>query len=148
MTLTLMKCLPPTFSMTRVATAIVGSVILTAPGAWAGAAASPASPLPDDVAGRSVSPGHHSTFCQIPPRPSGVRTGKDFKQAVVAIRLAGVRLAAQSAPGTFSLEDTDGFASAARAQAAPPPPITSPDDQQTDIFINQARALARPPGPR
>jgi hypothetical protein len=148
MTLTLMKALAPTFSMTLVSAAIAGAAILGASGASAAAAPSPSAPLPEDVAGKPTNLRVFPTFCEIPPRPSKVRTGKAFKEAVVAIRLAGVRLTAETAPGTFSLEDTDGFASAARAQAAPPPPMAPPDGQQTDAFINQARALARPPGPR
>ena len=134
--------------MTIAATAMVGTVIVSAPCASAATDAGVTSPLPADIAGPSASVVHSPTFCQIPQRPKNIRTGGAFKEAVVALRLAGVRLAAQSAPGTFSLEDTDGFASAARAQATPPPPMPPPDGQQTETFIHQARALARPPGPR
>ncbi len=148
MTLTPMKRLAPTFSMTLASTAMVGLVILGTPRAMAAAAPGASSPLPEDIAGKSLGVGRFPTFCQIPTRPGDVRTGKAFRQAVVAIRLAGMRLAAQSAPATFSLDDTDGFAGAARAQAAPPPPMASTDPQQTEAFINQAREQARPPGPR
>ena len=134
--------------MTLAATAMVGTVIVSAPCASAATDAGVSSPLPADIAGKSANVAHLPTFCKIPQRPKNIRTGAAFKQAVVAIRLAGVRLAAQSAPETFSLDDTEDFARAARAQATPPPPITLPDDQQTEAFINQARALARPPGPR
>jgi hypothetical protein len=148
MTLTLMKALAPIFSMTLVSAAIFGTAILSAPCAWAAAVASPSAALPEDVAGKASNVRVFPTFCQIPPRPGNVRSGKAFKEAVVAIRLAGVRLAAQTAPGTFSLENTDGFASAARAQATPPPPMAPPSGQQTEAFTNQARALALPPSHR
>ena len=148
MTLTPMKPLAPTFSMTLVSAAMVGSVILSAPCAWAAAVANPSAALPDDIAGKPANVRTFPTFCQIPRRPSNVRTGKAFKEAVVAIRLTGVRLAAQTAPGTFSLENTDGFASAARAQAIPPPPMAPPFGQPTEAFTNQARALALPPSHR
>jgi hypothetical protein len=150
MNLTLMKCLAPTFSMTLVLAAVLGIVILSPMSALAGAGAgaNSSAPLPDDIAGQPAKPRRFPTFCQIPARPRNVRTGKAFKEAVVAIRLSGVRLAVETAPGTFSLEHTDSFASAARAEAAPPPPITQPDDEQTQAFINKARALAHPPGPR
>ena len=148
MTLALMKALAPIFSISRLSAAIVASSILSAPCAWAATIARPSSPLPDDVAANRQNPGSSPNFCQIPPRPTDVRKAGAFKQAVVAIRLSGVHLVAQTAPGTFSLEDTDGFASDARALATPPAPMTPLDGQQTPAFTDQARALARPPGPR
>ncbi len=134
--------------MTLAASAMIGMMIVSAPGPGAATDAGASAPLAADIAGKSANVAHWPSFCQIPQRPKNIRTGAAFKQAVVALRLAGVRLAAQSAPATFSLDDTEGFAGAARAQATPPPPITPPDEQQTETFINQARALARPPGPR
>jgi hypothetical protein len=148
MTLTLMKCLALIFSMTLVSAATAGLVAKAAPSASAATVANASAPLPDDIAGKAANIRSFPTFCKIPLRPSNVRTGQSFRQAVVTIRLAGVRLAAQTAPGTFSLENTDGFASGARAEAIPPPPMSPPAGQQTDNFINQARALARAPGPR
>lgn len=148
MTLALMKALAPIFSMTGLSAAIAAAAILSATFAWAGSVASSSAPLPDDIAGKPAKVRGFPTFCEIPPRPSNVRSGKAFKEAVVAIRLAGAHLEAQTAPGTFSLEDTDGFASAARAEATPPPPMSPPDLQQTEDFTKQARALAVPPGPR
>jgi hypothetical protein len=147
MTMTIMKCLALPFSITFAA-ALAGSTVLSAPCALASAVAGPSAPLPDDVAGQTKKAATFPTFCQIPSRPTNVRTGKAYKEAVVAIRLEGVRLVAQTAPGTFSLNDTDRFASAARSEAVPPPPMTPSDDQQTEAFIDRARALARPPGPR
>src|ERR1700761_7691880 len=138
MTLTLMKALAPSISMTRLSAAILALAILRAPCAWAGAHTCATAPLPADVAGKPGKVAGFPTFCQIPPRPANVRSGKAFKEAVVAIRLTGVRLAAQTAPGTFSLENTDGFASAARAQATPPPPMAPPSGQPTEAFTNQA----------
>jgi len=148
MTLALMKALAPIISMTRLSAAIAASAILSASCAWAGGVASPSAPLPEDIAGKPAKVRRFPTFCEIPPRPTNVRSGKAFRQAVVAIRLAGVHLVAQTAPGTFSLDDTDGFASAARAEATPPPPMSPLDVQQTEDFSKQARALAIPPSPR
>jgi hypothetical protein len=147
MTLTLMKCLAPSFSMTLLTAIMVGWVMVSVPNASA-EAEHPSAQLPGDVAGKSVKGGKFPTFCGIPPRPTNVRSGGAFKQAVVAIRLAGARLDAETSPRTFTLADTDGFARAARAEASPPPPMTPSLDQQTEAFINKARALAHAPGPR
>ncbi len=148
MTLTLMKALAPFFSMTLVPAIIAGSVVVGASAARAVTAPSPSASLPQDIAGKPEGSGDHPTFCKIPVLPSNVRSGKAFKEAVVGLRMTGVRLVAQTAPATFSLENTDAFAASARAEAAPPPPIAPPDGQPTDAFINQARTMARPPGPR
>jgi len=102
------------------------------------------APAPDLLAqAGQVRP--YPAFCSIPPTPAGVRGAKAFKSAVVETRVAGARLVARTAPSTFSLEDTDGFAAAARAEAAPPPPMITPGDAATEDFAASGRKRVTPP---
>jgi hypothetical protein len=85
------------------------------------------------------------SFCSIPPAPKHVRSAQAFRSAVVTTRLAGVAVVNQSAPDTFTLGDTAGFAGAARSEAAPPPPMTNPSEGSTEAFVAKSRARATPP---
>jgi hypothetical protein len=121
--------------------------------AWGAPAASlAAQPCPADseVSPAELSAQAHDvhiypTFCSIPPTPTGVRNAAAFKSAVVDTRVAGVRLVDQTAPSTFSLEDTDRFAAEARAEAAPPPPMTTPEEPGSQDFVDTGRKLVTPP---
>ena len=105
----------------------------------------PAEATQADLLEQAQSVHAYPTFCSIPPKPAGVRGAKAFKSAVVDTRVAGARLVAQTAPSTFSLDDTDQFAAAARAEAAPPPPMTTPDEAATEDFATTGRQRVTPP---
>ncbi|MGI8839400.1 MAG: hypothetical protein ACR2F8_01215 [Caulobacteraceae bacterium] len=89
--------------------------------------------------------GAYPTFCSIPPAPVGVRAAAAFKSAVMDTRIAGARLVSQTAPSTFSLEGTEAYAAAGRAEARPPPPMTASDAAAAEDFAKAARARAMPP---
>jgi hypothetical protein len=101
--------------------------------------------MPADLVAQAARANDYPTFCAIPTVPTDVRTAGAFKAAVVETRLSGARLARDGAQSTFSLTGTDDFADLARAQASPPPPMTSPQDGGTDAFISEMRAKATPP---
>jgi|GEM_PF-3394739 len=134
--------------MTRLIWLGVGLLVLASPSAslaaQPGAGGSP-PPLPPDLLGRAREVSAYPTFCSIPPTPVGVRGAGAFKAAVVDTRLAGARLASQTAPSTFSLGDTEAFAATQRDEAAPPPPMTAPSEADTADFTKAARERATPP---
>ena len=84
-------------------------------------------------------------FCDIPAKPTNVPTAQAFKTEVVRTRVAGAVIVSQSAPDTFTLSDTVGFADRAKEVAAPPPPMSAPSEADTEAFVNQAKAKATPP---
>lgn len=84
-------------------------------------------------------------FCAIPAKPKDVRPVEAFRTAVVRTRVAGAIIVRQSAPETFSLTGTEGFAQSAKGQAAPPPAMTLPGEANTEAFVAKSKARATPP---
>ena len=107
------------------------------------ATAAPASPA--EMLARARLGGPFPNFCSIPPVPKDIPTAAAYKSQVVDVRLDGRLLERQTAPSTFSLGDTDAFSAAVRGEAAPPPPITTPDEGDTAAFVKAMRAKATPP---
>jgi hypothetical protein len=143
-----MKPLAQYFSMTSVASLCASLAAVAAPGlALCDPGGTPPS-LPSDLVARADAVTAFPTFCQIPTAPSDVRGPAAFKAGVVDTRLAGARVVALSAPETFSLHDTEAFVGMAKAEAAPPPPMSPPGDEGTDAFIKNALGQAQPPGRR
>ncbi|MBA3811117.1 MAG: hypothetical protein H0X27_05635 [Caulobacteraceae bacterium] len=139
-----MKPLARYFSMTSVIRLGFGLAALVAPVIAAAAdscAADARGPSPDSASRLSDYP----TFCSIPSAPTDVRGAAAFKAEVVATRMAGARLVRSTAPDTFSVAGTEAFAAGARADAAPPPPITTPSQSDTAAFVKASRARATPP---
>ncbi len=143
-----MKPLARDFSMTSPIWLGVCVLVMASPCASLAAspcAGAPPIPLPPDLVAAARGARAYPTFCSIPPTPSGVRQPTAFKAAVVDTRVAGARLVRQTAPSTFSLGDTDAYAAAGRAEATPPPPMTTPSDAAAEDFARAARARAKPP---
>jgi hypothetical protein len=86
----------------------------------------------------------YPNFCDIPPKPTDIRPAAAFKTQVVGTRVAGAVVVRQTAPETFTLSGTEGFAESAKREAAPPPPQTAPD-ADTEAFVKQSKAKATPP---
>ena len=143
-----MKPLARDFSMTSLIWLAAGLLVLASPSASLAAQPCPGAPpasLPPDLVAGAREVRAYPTFCSIPPTPVGVRDAAAFKGAVTNTRVAGARLVRQTAPSTFSLGDTDTYAAAGRAQAAPPPPMTTPGDATAEDFAKAARERAKPP---
>lgn len=107
----------------------------------AGSAASAA------IARIAAEPGKMPTFQDIPTVPTDVRTPMEWRRSVLALESAGDQLARESAPDTFTLHDTDGFAANTRGQldAGSATPPTAAEIAASAAFVKAARARATPP---
>jgi hypothetical protein len=85
----------------------------------------------------------YPNFCDIPPKPTDIRSAAAFKTQVVRTRVAGAVIVRRTAPETFTLSGTEGFAESAKREAAPPPPEVATTD--TEAFVKQSKAKATPP---
>ncbi|CAN7370741.1 hypothetical protein [Caulobacter sp. LjRoot300] len=86
-------------------------------------------------------------FIDIPAIPTDVRTPVQFKKAVGAEKIAADKLKRDTAPGTWTLSDTEGYASKARRVAKVPAPAapTDADRAATEAFAKAARDRATAP---
>lgn len=86
-------------------------------------------------------------FIDIPPIPTDVRTPVQFKKAVGAEKIAADKLKRDTAPSTWTLSDTEGYAAKARKIGkAPPSDIpTDADRAATEAFAKAARERATAP---
>jgi hypothetical protein len=88
----------------------------------------------------------YPTFAQIPPLPTDVRSIVAWKASVLSLKAEGAQLAEMAAAEPWTLGDTEGWADRERAEAAPPPPITTPSSEaDTEAFAAAMRARAMPP---
>lgn len=104
--------------------------------------------LPLALAGcASAAPEPYPTFVEIPSVQGYVRSPAEWRRDIGAVRAAGVNLAFETAPNTFTLNDTEAFAASKRAQAskggAAPNEVTG--CAQADAFANAARGRALTP---
>ncbi len=141
MTLALMKAFGPHFSTLIFALPILAM----AASARAGSNSCEAKTVtaPADQASDLAYP----TFCSIPKRPADVRSAAAFKAAVLDTRRSGVALVRATGPGTFELpaSGAGAFASEARAEAAPPPPMNPQNVADAAAFARDARLQAAAP---
>ena len=86
-------------------------------------------------------------FIDIPAIPTDVRTPVQFKKAVGAEKIAADKLKRDTAPGTWTLSDTEDYASKARRVAKVPAPAapTDADRAATEAFAKAARDRATAP---
>jgi hypothetical protein len=86
-------------------------------------------------------------FIDIPAIPTDVRTPVEFKKAVGAEKVAADKLKRDTAPSTWTLSDTEGYATKARKIGkAPPADIpTDADRAATEAFAKAARDRATAP---
>jgi hypothetical protein len=112
--------------------------------AWLPAAA-PAAADPTAAFVDAAAQAHPPSFGQVPPTPRDVRSARAWKAAVVETRIVGQRIARLAAATPWTLSDTAGWAAQERAEGAPPPPITTPLEGDTEAFVKAMRARATPP---
>ena len=95
----------------------------------------------------SPAPASFPTFAQIPSTPGDLRSPADWRRDIGAVKADGAKLAAETAPGTFSLGDTEAFAARTRALAANggAAPDETADRAQAQAFVNSARQRATAP---
>jgi hypothetical protein len=87
----------------------------------------------------------YPTFKQVPPAPKDVRSVPAWRTAVVTVQKVGQQLAQQEAAQPWTLDGTDGWAARARAEATPPPPITTASDPATEAMVAAMHARAKEP---
>jgi hypothetical protein len=89
-------------------------------------------------------------FADIPAVPTDLRPAGEWARDVTAIKATGAQIAAETAPSTFSLNDTEGFAARTRARVADSGGV--PDEAASraaaDAFTRAIRARATPPPTR
>ena len=111
-----------------------------------------AAPAPQPSASPVVSaisdaekPAALPTFASIPPAPTDVRPFQAWQSSIADTKRVGAATAAEAAAEPWTLSDTQGFADRARAEAAPPAPMTTPAQGDTDAFVREMLRRATPP---
>ncbi|MFT4253535.1 MAG: hypothetical protein QM608_13730 [Caulobacter sp.] len=109
--------------------------------------ADPTSPLAAAADAAAHQRGKLPTFADIPQIPTDIPKPSEYKAQVQAEQAAAAQLKRDTAPETFALSDTDGFAARAqRAARVPPSEIpTAADRAETEAFAKAARGRATPP---
>jgi hypothetical protein len=105
----------------------------------------PNSPVAPEVARVARLKTDYPTFASIPAIPKDVRPVKQYGRAADAIEAARADLERETAPESWSLSDTEGFAAQARAAAGTEAPPSNSGD--TTAFVNSQRKRATPPPP-
>ena len=105
----------------------------------------PRSPVAGEVDRVARANKDYPSFSEIPQVPNDVRPLRMFGQAARQVTQARDQLERDTAPGTWTLQNTDAFAGAARAAAGPELPATPNAD--TDAFAEDLRRRATPPPP-
>jgi hypothetical protein len=111
-----------------------------------------AEPTPQPSASPALSaiaegekPAVRPTFAEIPVAPTDVRPFVAWKASIADTKRVGARTAAEANAGPWMLSDTDAWADRARAEAAPPAPMTTPAQGDTDAFVREMLRRATPP---
>jgi hypothetical protein len=107
----------------------------------------PNSPVAAQVGAAERAPGPYPHFSQIPPLPTDVRSSSAWR-STVSDTLAQKRQA-ETAAYPFSLNDTEGFAQAARSRIPPAEAVAPSDDsaKAADDYAARVRGRATTPPP-
>lgn len=108
-------------------------------------AVDPRSPIAAEVTKAARLNTDYPSFSEIPAAPTDVRPLRAYGQAARDVKLAGAQLEQATAPGTWSLQNSDTFAAQARAAAGPE--ISPPVAGETEAFAASQRRRATPPPP-
>ena len=106
----------------------------------------PASPVAGEVAKMAKTGGHdYPSFNEIPAVPNDVRPIRQYGVQAAKMEQARDDLVRATAPGTWTLQNTEAFASTARKAAGPE--IAPAERTDTEAFANELRQRATPPPP-
>ena len=106
----------------------------------------PASPIAKEIAAVAAADRPFPQFSDIPALPTDERPVSAWSQATAESRGAGAELTAQTAPETWSMQESESFAARARADVRDEPPSErSGGDAET--FAREQRQRATPPPP-
>lgn len=106
----------------------------------------PASPVAAEVARATRSARAYPRFSDIPPVPGDLRPLPLYGQAADELKLARARLERETAPETWTLRDTETFATRVRRDAGPELEPATPSD--AEAYARELRERATPPPPR
>jgi len=106
----------------------------------------PRSPVAAQVNTISRQHGKFPTFASIPEAPKDVRPLAQYGRSANATEKAGEQLTAATAPGTWTLNNSEAFAQTARKDAGPQ--LEAPKPGDADAFAKAQRERATPPPPR
>jgi len=109
------------------------------------ASPSSASPVTTSALTEAATVSTRPTFASIPAKPTDIRAFQAWRGAIADIKAVGVQTAAEGNAGPWILSDTEGWADHERAQAAPPKPMTTPAQGDTDAFVREMLRRATPP---
>lgn len=114
---------------------------------YANASVDPDSTAAAQVAAQAAANAPYPTFAGIPEAPGDIRSVESWNTAVQGTEAERVQLLAETAPSTFSLTDTAGFAAAMRGVIAYNPADVPPADQaaRSAAWAKQMRDRATPP---
>ena len=105
----------------------------------------PNSPVAAEVAKVAHENRAYPSFNAIPPMPKDVRAPQAYGRQAQAIEQARANLEARTAPETWSLTGTEGFAAKAQTEAGSEAAPTGSED--TGAFATTLRKRATPPPP-
>jgi len=104
-----------------------------------------ASPVTTSALSDAATVSTRPTFASIPAKPTDVRAFQAWRGAIADIKAVGAQTAAEGYAGPWILNDTEGWADHERAEAAPPKPMTTPAQGDTDAFVREMLRRATPP---
>lgn len=104
------------------------------------------SPVAAEVEAAAAAAKAYPTFADIPPVPDDQRPLKAWGDAAQTLIAEREQLERQTAPSTWTLSGTEGFAAAARDQVAAPE-VAASSRAETEAFAAETRERATPPPP-
>ena len=98
----------------------------------------------------STASGGYPTFAAIPEPPTDIRPAAAWRNSIAGVKNAGARLAAETAPSTFSLSNSEDFAETTRRRldAGGVAPTEEASRAAADAFARSVRQRATPPPSR
>ena len=112
---------------------------------FAEAQVDPASPVAAEVARVAKADAPFPSFADIPKVPTDVRPLRQYGMAADELERARTQIEQATAPQTWTLENTEGFASQARRAAGPE--LAAPNQADSEAYANELRRRATPPPP-
>jgi len=105
----------------------------------------PRSPIAAEVPKLVKADAPYPTFAAVPPKPTDVPPPRQIGVAVRAVDQAAAQLEKATADNTWTLQNTDTFATEARTAAGPD--LGAPQTADTKALVAAQRKRATPPPP-
>ena len=115
---------------------------------WVDGKVDPRSPIAVEVAKSVRADASYPTFQGIPPVPKDIRPHRQYGQDAAQTEKDAAALMAATADSTWTLQNTQDFANAVRADAGPALPPADPNATAAFAKDQKARATAPPPAKR